>query len=56
MSDLPQDVVRLVIAAREVLECQSQEALNELDKASEAFAERVPWDNDPEREECDERD
>ncbi len=46
---LPPDVVRLVIAARIVaFEDQSPEALRELDLASEAFAERVPWDDDPE--------
>jgi hypothetical protein len=45
---LPEDVVRLVIAARVVaFEDQGAEALRELDKASEAFAARVPWDNEP---------
>lgn len=45
---LPQDVINLVIAARIVtFEDQSPEALKALDKASEAFAERVPWDNEP---------
>jgi hypothetical protein len=38
---------RLVIAARVVAyEDQSFEALEELDKASEAFAELVPWDDE----------
>lgn len=45
---LPADVVELVIAARIVaFEDQSPEALRQLDKASEAFAELVPWDNEP---------
>lgn len=44
----PNDVRRLVIAARKVaFEDQSREALKELDKASEAFALRVPWDDEP---------
>ena len=48
--ELPEDVIRLVIAAREVAYCDppSREDLQELDKAVEAFAERVPWDDDPE--------
>lgn len=42
------DVARLVIAARIVaFEDQSKEALKELDRASEAFATRVPWDDHP---------
>lgn len=46
---LPQDVIDLVIAARIVaFEDQSPEALRALDLASEAFASRVPWDEDPE--------
>lgn len=45
---VPPDVAELVIAARIVAyEDQSPEALHALDKAAEAFAERVPWDNDP---------
>lgn len=45
---LPVDVVELVIAARIVaFEDQSPEALKQLDKASEAFADRVPWDDEP---------
>lgn len=46
---LPADVVRLVIAARVVaFTDQGPEAIKELDKASEAFADRVPWDDEPE--------
>ncbi len=45
----PPDVQRLVIAARIVaFEDQSAEALRELDQASEAFADRVPWEDEPE--------
>jgi hypothetical protein len=45
---LPPDVVRLVIAARVVsFSDQSQEAIDELDCASEAFADRVAWDDEP---------
>lgn len=48
-ANLPDDVVRLVIAAREVaFGNQKPEAIRELDRASEAFAERVPWDDEPE--------
>lgn len=43
---LPADVVRLVIAARFTLECQDRETLAELDQASEAFASRVPWEDE----------
>lgn len=46
---LTQDMVRLIIAARIVaFEDQGPEALKELDEASEAFADQVPWDNQPE--------
>lgn len=46
---IPADVVRLVIAARIVAhEDKSPEAIKELDEASEAFADRVPWDDEPE--------
>lgn len=46
---LAQDVIDLVIAARIVaFEDQSPEALRALDSATEAFASRVPWDEDPE--------
>lgn len=51
---LPADVVRLVIAARKIAlndwDGDSEEwavARKELDQASEAFASRVPWDNEP---------
>jgi len=45
---IPADIARLVVASRVVaFECQDAEALRELDKASEAFAERVPWDDAP---------
>jgi hypothetical protein len=47
---LPEDFVRLIIAARIVaFSDQSREALKELDTASEAFAECVPWEDQPER-------
>lgn len=51
MADLPKDVIRLVIAARLVAygEPDSQ-AIKELDDAAEAFADRVPWDDEPEGE------
>jgi hypothetical protein len=46
---LSEDVVRLVLAARIVAyKSLSLDALRELDLASEAFAERVPWDDEPE--------
>lgn len=46
--ELPDDVRRLVIAARVVaFSDQSKEAMKELDEASEAFADRVPWDDEP---------
>lgn len=45
---LPQDVIDLVIAARDVaFSDPTPETIAALDKASEAFAERVPWENDP---------
>lgn len=56
---LPADVVRLVIAAREVAFGELRDLVNasgdedqrrmmdELDKASEAFASRVRWDDEP---------
>ena len=48
---LAQDVIDLVIAARMVAyEDQSPEAIRSLDKAVEAFAERVGWENDPDDE------
>lgn len=48
---LPLDVVRLVIAAREMMSARGErdgELFDELDKAAEAFADRVPWDDQPE--------
>ena len=52
--DLPADVVRLVIAARVIAfndwDGDSEEwvvARKELDDASEAFASRLPWDDEP---------
>ena len=46
---VPADVRRLVIASRRVaFETQDREAIKELDAASEAFADRVPWDDEPE--------
>lgn len=49
MSDLPADVRRLVIAARQVaFEGATPDVLRELAHASEAFADRVPWDEEPE--------
>lgn len=46
----PPDVRRLVIAARIVaFEDQGRAAIKELDAASEAFADRVPWDDEPDR-------
>lgn len=46
---LPDDVRRLVIAARIVaFESQDDEAIKELDAASEAFAARIPWEDEPE--------
>lgn len=45
---LPQDVVRLIIAARMVAwEDPDPEYLKELQDASEAFAARVPWEDEP---------
>lgn len=53
---LPPDVARLVVAARIVAYSdQSAEALQELDKASEAFADRVAWDDEPVDEETDDQ-
>lgn len=52
--DLPADVIRLVIAAREIAYSdldggggEWKAARDELDKAAEAFASRVPWDDAP---------
>jgi hypothetical protein len=50
---LTPEVRRLVIAARVVaFENQGPEALKELDDASEAFADQVPWDDEPESAEA----
>lgn len=48
-SALSADVVRLVIAARGVAfdDHPTPEALRKLDAASEAFADRVPWEDQP---------
>lgn len=43
---LPQDVVALVIAAREAWEANGSSG-DDLDRALRAFAERVPYDDDP---------
>jgi hypothetical protein len=53
VAPLPDDVVRLVVAARNVAfeDHPSREALKELDAASEAFASRVPWEDEPYDEE-----
>jgi ribosomal protein S27AE len=47
---LPADVARLVIAARHVAfgDPTDVEALKELETASEAFADRIPWEDEPE--------
>lgn len=45
--ELPDDVRKLVIAAREVLDADGEGSLNELDKALEAFSDRVPYDDEP---------
>lgn len=51
---LPADVIRLVIAARDIAYsdldnggAEWRAARDELDKAAEAFASRVPWDDAP---------
>lgn len=44
---LPSDVIRLVIAAREVLDVGHTGAeFTELDEAVEAFSERVPYEDE----------
>lgn len=46
---LPADVVRLVIAGREIMDmCVIGDEAIELDQALEAFSERVPYENEPE--------
>ncbi len=43
------DLRRLIVAARIVaFQTQSPEAISELAAASEAFADAVPWDDEPE--------
>jgi len=54
MDPLPQDVVRLVIAARNLVFSDERptpcsELWTKLDQASEAFASRVAWDDEPEQ-------
>lgn len=45
---LPQHMARLVIAARIVaFEDKGPQAIRELGQASEAFAELVPWEDQP---------
>ncbi|NTF67914.1 hypothetical protein [Rhizobium rhizogenes] len=46
---LPQDVINLVIAAREVFEAPewASDEWNALDKALEVFSSRVPYENEP---------
>jgi hypothetical protein len=46
-ASLPDDMVRLIIAARIVAYGDEADAKTELDKAVEAFADRVPWDEEP---------
>ena len=51
---IPDDVRRLVIAARVVaFQDQGREAMKELDAASEAFADRIQWDDEPLAESID---
>lgn len=48
IKEVPSDVCRLVIAARIVaFENQDAETIEELIEASEAFATRVPWEDEP---------
>lgn len=44
---LPADVIALVIAAREAVFMGGPESIKALDKACEAFASRVAWEDDP---------
>lgn len=48
VTDLSPDLTRLVVAAREATYNASPEATSALDRAVEAFADRVPWDDAPE--------
>lgn len=46
MAALPPDVIRLVIAARRAFDLgYADEEFRELDQALEAFAQRVPYEN-----------
>lgn len=48
LPSVPADVARLVVAARHVAyDVATTDELRELDQASEAFASRVPWDDEP---------
>lgn len=58
---VPPDVAELVISAREVAYSDIQDAvraycpdmmqyMDALDRAAEAFADRVPWEDDPDEE------
>lgn len=50
---LPPDVVSLVIAARNIAyDKPTRDEIAVLDRACEAFADRVPWDDEPDDEEC----
>lgn len=47
-AELTPEMRRLIVAARVfVFTDQGPEALRELDEASEAFANKVPWDEEP---------
>ena len=47
-SSLSPEVIELVVAAREVAFTDAgREAFERLDKASEAFASAIPWDDEP---------
>lgn len=50
---LAPDVIALIIAAREVLDAGHMgEEFEQLDRAVEAFSERVAYENDPNQEEA----
>jgi hypothetical protein len=52
VAQVPDDTKRLVIAARSVAFGDfppSRASIKELDRASEAFASRVPWDDEPQQ-------
>jgi len=47
-AEITPEMRRLIVAARVVsFTGQSRAAMDELDQASEAFAEAVPWDDEP---------